>query len=85
MMMMKIVTVMIIHLEDEHTDDHYDDEEEKEESDGDADDFSRLGLFAVVSLDRTVSQEVIELSIQTPEATIWWRNNLTCKGLDPAK
>ena len=49
-MMMKMVTVMIIHLEDEHTDDHYDDEEEKEESDGDADDFSRLELFAVVNL-----------------------------------
>ena len=50
-----MMTMMIIHLEDEHTDDHYDDEEEKEESDGDAYDFSRLELFAVVSLDQRVS------------------------------
>ena len=82
---MMTMTMMTIHLENEHTDNHNDDEEEKEESDGDADDFSRLGLFAVVSLDQTVSQVVIELLIQGQVSGIWWQNNLTCKGPDPAK
>ena len=81
---MNMMTVMNIHLKDEHTDDHNDDEEQKEEGDGDADDFSRLKLFAVVSLNRTVSQMVIELLIQR-QVHIWWQNNLTCKGPDPAK
>ena len=46
-MLMTTVTIMTIHLEDEHTDDHNDDEEEEEESDGDANDFPRLDLLLV--------------------------------------
>ena len=60
---MNMMTVMNIHLEDEHTDNHNDDKEEKEEGDGDADDFSRLELFAVISLDQSRSQLDIELLI----------------------